>query len=209
MGDASCHVPVKLIAGLITADPSRFLAAGTFLEKKFGRIESESRTFAFSCTSYYEKEFGRDLKRKFFSFKELVRLEKNYRIKLYTNSIERRLSGKNLRGANISAPTLTDGEHLKEVSNKTVRQGRQRQSCRSINIDPGYISLTKLVLFTTKNRSHRIYVGKGIYADLELQFARDSFRTLSWTYPDYRSADYIDFFNSVRSSYLKQVKDYL
>jgi len=175
MGEPLRHIPVKLVAGLISAKPSGFTAARPFLERKFGRIDNESRTLAFSCTSYYEKEFGRDLKRKFFSFEKLARLNGNHRVKLYTNSIEKKLSGKD---------------------------------SRTVNIDPGYVSLAKMVLFTTKNRSHRIYIDKGIYADLALQFENRSFRALPWTYPDYRSADYIDFFNSVRSAYAEQVKNY-
>ncbi len=211
MGEPLRHIPVKLIAGLISSKPSGFYAAKPFLEKKFGRIDNESDTFTFSCTSYYEMEFGRDLKRKFFSFKKLAWLNGSYRVKLYTNSVERKLSEKNSRTIdpersrrlphrtnNPSAALRIDGE-----------QGSRRLPRRTTNIDPGYISPAKLVLFTTKNRNHRIYIDGGIYAEPELQFIKKSFRAFPWTYPDYRSADYIDFFNSVRSDYLEQVKNYL
>ncbi len=78
---------------------------------------------------------------------------------------------------------------------------------RKINIDPGYFTLAKLVLFTTKNRSHRIALGNGIYADLELTFENKTFKPLDWTYPDYRSACYIDFFNSARNAYAESIKE--
>ena len=200
MGEPLHHIPVKLVAGLISAKPSRFADVRPFLEKKFGRIDNESRTFTFSCTSYYEKEFGRDLKRKFFTFKKLARLNGNYRVKLYTNSVEKKLSEKNSKTINASTEFS-----LSEAEGK----GGRKRPRRTINIDPGYVSLTKMVLFTTKNRSHRIYIDKGIYADLELQFMKKSFQALSWTYPDYRTEEYIGFFNSVRSNYLEQVKNYL
>ena len=70
---------------------------------------------------------------------------------------------------------------------------------RKVNIDPGYISLSGLILATTKNFSHRIYLGRGIYGDLHLMFSRKSFQTMPWTYPDYKA--HIDFFNKIRNQY--------
>ena len=76
---------------------------------------------------------------------------------------------------------------------------------RRVNIDPGYISLDKLVLFTTKNYSHRIYLNEGIYAEVTLKFERKSFVPLPWTYPDYKTLEYIDFFNKIRETYKDQI----
>jgi hypothetical protein len=56
---------------------------------------------------------------------------------------------------------------------------------RRINIDPGYLTLDKLVLASCKNFSHRIYLSDGVYAELTLVYARSGFRPLEWTYPDY------------------------
>jgi len=58
---------------------------------------------------------------------------------------------------------------------------------RRINIDPGLLSEERLVLATGKNYTHRIYLGRGIYADLTLMYQAGSYRALPWTYPDYRS----------------------
>lgn len=176
MGEPIKIFPVKLVVGLISKIPSKFTLAHKFLERKFGKTDSETELLDFSCTNYYEKEFGPNLKRKFFSFKNLIVPAKSYAIKLYTNRLEKKLSERN----NLCK--------------------------RTINIDPGYIALSKLVLFTTKNRSHRIHLDKGIYGDLELQFISGSFHPLDWTYPDYRSGEYINFFNSVRNIYLRQLK---
>ncbi len=198
MGEPFLHIPVKLITGLLSPKLSGFTDARTYLEKKFGQIDNESRVFNFSCTSYYEKEFGGDLKRKFFSFKKLARLNGNYRVKLYTNSVEKKLAKK--KSATI------DSVDLNRISGG--QYGRALPG-RTVNIDPGYVSLSKMVLFTTKNRSHRIYIDGGIYADLEFQFVKKSFRALPWTYPDYRTREYIDFFNSVRKIYLGQVERYI
>ena len=77
---------------------------------------------------------------------------------------------------------------------------------RQVNIDPGYLSLSKLVLFSTKDYSHRIHLGKGIFAEVTLRFEKHSFMPWPWTYPDYATKEYIDFFNAVRQCYSKQLK---
>jgi hypothetical protein len=77
---------------------------------------------------------------------------------------------------------------------------------RGINIDPGYLLLEKFVLATGKNFSHRIYIGRGIYADLTLTYARGAFQTLPWTYPDYASAEIRQFLLQVRHKYSMDLK---
>ena len=73
--------------------------------------------------------------------------------------------------------------------------------CRLINIDPGYVDLAKLVLATTKDYAHRIFLRKGIFAEITLTFRGSSFSVNDWTYPDYRSKEYIDIFNQIRKLY--------
>ena len=73
---------------------------------------------------------------------------------------------------------------------------------RTVNIDPGYITLGKLVLATTKNYSHRIYLGKGIYAEVTLYYRDEDFQPTPFTYNDYKQKEYRDFFKSSRE-YLK------
>ena len=78
---------------------------------------------------------------------------------------------------------------------------------RQINIDPGYITQAKLVLATTKNYSHRIYLGLGIFGDVHMQYQNKSYRPQSWTYPDYRDKQNVEFFNATRRRYLEQLAD--
>ena len=77
---------------------------------------------------------------------------------------------------------------------------------RTVNIDPGYICLERLVLATGKNYTHRIYLSRGIYADLTLVFHRQSFRTLPWTYPDYADPSAVEVFNALRERYKAQLR---
>jgi len=74
---------------------------------------------------------------------------------------------------------------------------------RRVNIDPGYLTAAKVVLATTKNFDHRLYLGKGIYGDVHLRYRQNKFHFNPWTYPDYRSMLVIDFFARLRKKYMK------
>jgi hypothetical protein len=108
----------------------------------------------------------------------------------------------------VSYARLVDPARLVEIKLFTndLEQQSARGGRRRINLDPGYIDLSKLVLATTKNHQHRIYLGQGIYAEVTLRFTRGSFRAWEWTYPDYRTDDYIQFFNQVRQTYVEQLR---
>ena len=73
---------------------------------------------------------------------------------------------------------------------------------RRANIDPGYLDLTKVVLASTKDAAHRVYLGDGIYAEATLRYVGGSFAPWPYTYPDYAQAETCVFFNQVRARYL-------
>lgn len=77
---------------------------------------------------------------------------------------------------------------------------------RRINIDPGYLLSSRFILATGKEFSHRIYIGRQIYADLTLIYTRQGFKTLEWTYPDYASKEMTGFLEKVRNKYLVDKK---
>ena len=77
-------------------------------------------------------------------------------------------------------------------------------SLRLVNIDPGYLVASRLLLLTTKDFSHRVYLREGIYAEVTLCWRRGSFQRMEWTYPDYNSSFARDFFTKVRNIYLQQ-----
>ena len=166
--------PVKLIIGFIFKKEDILNEAGVFLEKRFGKIDFQSQILPFTHTDYYAKEFGKDLKRRFISFKDLILPEDLPKIKIATNRIEQKLSC--------------------------------RQS-RLINIDPGYVDLVKLVLASTKDYKHRIYLSEGIYAEVTLFYQAKTFRPWEWTYPDYKTDEYVAIFNQVRGIYASQIKN--
>jgi hypothetical protein len=76
---------------------------------------------------------------------------------------------------------------------------------RKVNLDPGYLSLAKLVLATTKDHSHRIYLRDGIYGEVTLRFRQGRFQPWEWTYPDYASPTFCAMFDALRARYLTQL----
>jgi hypothetical protein len=72
------------------------------------------------------------------------------------------------------------------------------ETTRPVNIDPGSVSLTKLVLASTKNREHRIYLRDGVYAEVTLAFRDQEWQAMPWTYADYRREDVRSFLKSAR-----------
>ena len=76
---------------------------------------------------------------------------------------------------------------------------------RPVNADPGYVEEAKIVLASTKNFPHRIYLGQGIFGEVELHFENNRYQFQPWTYPDYKSREYQDFFLHVRQIYRAQL----
>jgi len=168
--------PIKIFCGLIGREDAILEARG-LLARVFGDIDLESATLPFDFTDYYEKQMGKNLKRKFLSFEKLIDPERLSRIKLETNRMEREIQ--------------------KEI----------RSEARAVNIDPGYVTTASLIMATAKNFAHRVPLQDGIYAHLEFLFGRDEVRLLEWTYPDFRNKDYQKFFLGVRRIYLSQIKE--
>ncbi len=77
---------------------------------------------------------------------------------------------------------------------------------RRVNVDPGYLDLSKVVVASTKDATYRVYLGEGIYAQSMLRYEGGSYHPWKWTYPDYRSEMAIAFFNRVRSDYKRRGK---
>lgn len=95
--------------------------------------------------------------------------------------------------------------HLTKVSTNAIENIMSVDKRRVVNIDPGYITEAKLALFTTKDYSHRIYVGDGIFAECTLFFRSGVYNPWPWTYPDYGSGLMCDFFGRVRDLYVKDL----
>ncbi len=109
----------------------------------------------------------------------------------------------------ISFTELIAADQLADIKLRTneIESRYLRGEKRLINIDPGLISPERLVLATGKNYVHRVYLSKGIYADLTLIYKKGSYSPLKWTYPDYADSIIITWFNGVREQYMRQLKE--
>ncbi|MBE0432955.1 DUF4416 family protein [candidate division WOR-3 bacterium] len=87
---------------------------------------------------------------------------------------------------------------FKHRTNATEKKYLNAQGGRHVNIDPGLLSLSNLVLASTKNYAHRICLGQGIYAEVTLLYKHKGFVPLEWTYLDYREASALEFFTRAR-----------
>jgi len=177
MGVAREHKFVKLIVGMISADHGLFGWAEQVLAQKFGFIDLQTEILPFTHTNYYDDELGTSLWRKFVSFDKLVPADSLGEIKTLTNDLECHWSHR-----------------------------RADKVARRINLDPGYLTEAKLVLATTKDNAHRIYLGKGIFAEVTLAYREGDFRPFAWTYPDYQTVEYISFFRRVREKYVSELR---
>ena len=95
---------------------------------------------------------------------------------------------------------------IKVYTNKLEKRFLHKYK-RRINIDPGLLNLGKVVLATTKDYNHRIYLGSGIFAEVTLFYKDGTYRPWPWAYPDYQSKEYIAILNSIRKLYQERVEN--
>ena len=178
MGTIVTPQPVKAIIGVLTAEPSLLPTVYAELTHRLGPIDFTSELMPFTSTTYYESEMGQDIQRQFISFERLIDAGMLAEMKLFTNNMEQVFAIKNPEG-----------------------------DARRVNLDAGYICLAKLVLASTKDHAHRIYLNNGIYAEITLRFYRKTFQPWEWSYPDYRLPIYIAIFNHIRKIYRNQLEN--
>lgn len=123
----------------------------------------------------------------------------------YTDYYNAEMGGGLLRRT-VSFLDLVPQETLPEIKlfTNALEKETTTSSGRAINIDPGLLTLERLVLATGKNFTHRIYLRRGIYADLTLLYQGGAFRTFDWTYPDYREPALHQFLKVVRQKLVFQ-----
>ncbi|MCA9259042.1 MAG: DUF4416 family protein [Planctomycetales bacterium] len=159
---------------LIVAASSRYLEALSWgldaMQQVYGHVALVSEAFDFTETDYYLAEMGPDLKKQFWAF---------------TQKIDP-----------AALPAVKHATNAWEASYASLQRSPES---RPLNLDPGYITQAKLVLASTKDHAHRLYLGEGIYGEITLRFQKKAWRSTEWTYPDYRRADFHRFFDECRN----------
>lgn len=90
---------------------------------------------------------------------------------------------------------------VKLLTNTWEQSLARPDGSRRCNLDPGLVTMERLVLATGKNFSHRIYLGQGIWADLTLIFQGGDWRPHPWTFPDYASEPMLGHLHELREIY--------
>jgi len=179
MGEIQQPSPVLLLLAAFSRHEALFAQTAAQAAEQWGPIALRSEAFRFEETGYYEPTMGPGLQKIFFAFEQLIDPGWLPEIKRQTNRWEAACSAR--------------GEH---------------DEARPLNLDPGYIHHGKLVLASTKDHAHRIYLAGGIYAEVTLFFQRaGGWRHHEWTFPDYRREDYQAFFTECREYYRRRLRE--
>lgn len=162
--------PVLLIVAAFSREKAALEWVRARAESAWGPVTLSSDEFEFDQTDYYAASMGSGLVKRFFACEPLIKPGRLAAIKRETNAWEDEYA--HSAGLALSRP---------------------------LNIDPGYITQAKLILASTKDHAHRLYLADGIYAEVTLQFVHSEWRPLAWTFPDYRRAEYHEFFSACRA----------
>jgi len=109
----------------------------------------------------------------------------------------------------LSFTRLIAPEDIVTIKHETnaIEENLARDGRRLVNLDPGYMQMGKFVLATTKDQMHRIYLGRGIYAEVTLHYQKKRWNAWPWTYPDYASERYNTILLDIRRLYYDQLKE--
>ncbi len=174
MGQPTPPAPVLLLLAAFSRHDDALQWARRTATEAWGPLAMESPLFDFHETTYYQGTMGAGLRKVFFAFSRPFDPAGLVDVKLETNRWEETYAG--------IAPY---------------------PESRPLNLDPGYLTLGKLVLASTKDFTHRIYLNRGIYAEVTLYYKHHGWRHHDWTFADYRRGDYQEFFSRCRD-YLHQ-----
>ena len=177
MGEITKHRPVLLITAVTSRYQEAFRWTADQTTAQWGKLVLASDIFDFTETNFYTQSMGTELKKQFLAFETLIEPGEIAPTKLLSNEWEKQYAAEN-----------------------------QHAEVRPLNIDPGYISEAKLVLVTTKDRDHRIYLQQGIFAEVTLFFRSGDWNGSRWTYPDYQRKDFQSFFTKCRDYLRDQIR---
>lgn len=177
MGVPRSQSPALLIVAVFSRHEAALDWARARLEERFGPVGLASDPYDFNQTSYYEATMGADLRKLFLAFKRLV-----------------------------PADTLPDAKLATNVIEEELIASARFPEARPLNLDPGFLTLGKFMLATTKDQQHRIYLRDSIFAEVTLRFQNKSYEPWPWTYADYREEFVIAFLNEARAYFRRLLK---
>ncbi|MFT3879251.1 MAG: DUF4416 family protein [Gemmatales bacterium] len=169
--------PVMLIVAGFSRHLQLLEHAEQQLQLLFGPVALTGPTIEFRNTSYYEATMGPGLLKKYWAFSRLQPPENLAHVKRQSIELE-----------------------------QECIQSRYLET-RPLNLDPGFLSLGKFILATTKDQAHRVYLHGGIFAEVTLRFHDGEFEPRPWTYADWQLPQVLAFLKEARKFYLKNKPD--
>jgi len=179
MGRPTAHSPALLLVAAFSRHGEALDWARRRAEDRWGPVALASDRFTFDETDYYTPTMGPDLRKVFWLFGAPG-------------------------GESFDPATLVDVKLTTNAWENEYAALARHDEARPLNLDPGYLTLGKLVLASTKDFAHRIYLDRGIYAEITLYYRHRRWEPHEWTFADYRRADYQEFFSRGRE-YLKEI----
>ena len=133
----------------------------------------------------------------------------NYDFAKFTDYYESEMGSRLLKKI-VGFRDLGPAERLPDIKIATngIESQHRSNASRQINIDPGYLCAAKVVLATTKDYDHRLYLQKGIFGDVHLRFRQGQYGANDWTYPDYQQEVVLQYFMTLRKNYFSKLKSW-
>ena len=125
-----------------------------------------------------------------------------------TDYYEREM-GKDLTRVWLGFDCFLEPERLVEIKYECNSMESSKYSSsnkRKVNLDPGYITLGKVVLASTKNNQHRLYLGRGIFGEVTLRYRKKRYEPWEWTFADYKTETAVTFFIQLRNLLKKYIR---
>jgi hypothetical protein len=169
MGEIHDPSPVLLIVAVSSRHAEALDWARQRIGERHGPVALVSDAFDFTETDYYTATMGTNLKKQFVACE-----------------------------VPIDPGLLPDVKREANAWEAEYTALHRHAEPRPLNLDPGYITPAKLVLASTKDHAHRLYLHGGIYAEVTLSYQHRCWQPRQWTYPDYRREDYQRFFSECR-----------
>ncbi len=178
MGIPRSHPPTILIAAIFSRYTHALDWAIEKMSAAWGQVDRTSERFDFTETAYYHRTMGEGL------LKQLVAFDGDF------------------DPARLADCKLTSNDWEEEYAAEFPCEHP-----RPLNIDPGYVTPMKVVLASTKDRRHRIYLRDGIFAEECLYYDQRTWQGRPWTYPDYLRQDYHAFLLKVRERLQQRLRE--
>jgi hypothetical protein len=163
--------PCVFFTAILASGIPAFSGVHSLLIQKYGAPIHQLDPVQFKQTDYYVSEMGSNLVKGFIAFQPPFHPDQLPVRKRETRGLEWKFGYRNTRGFH-----------------------------RTVNIDPGYVSLYHVALATSKNFSHRLCLSEGIYGEVTLLYRISGWELLPWTYPDYKIPGVQSFLSECRTS---------